>query len=1350
MKNLYLLLFALFSYTAFCQSITIDDSSRNADQLVQLLLGNSCTTTSNIGLSSPQSIAYFNNNSSSFPIKEGVIIRNGIAKYTEGQYNGNNMSSQVNTNSDLQLQAISNSTGQNTAITDVAYLEFDFVPMSSTFSFDFLFASNEYGEYQCGFSDVFGFFLTDLGTNVTTNLAIVPGTSDPISVKNIRDSNFNASCNSVNANLFSTSTVNSPSLSTLNMRGYTQILNASSAVIPNHSYRIRMVIGDANDSGYDSAVFLSSASFTTTIDLGPDQSICSSNTTKIQTGLTDPKYIHKWYKDGQLLATENSYELEVKSAGVYDVVINQLNSGCIIKDQIVFNELMINTPTNLTNCNQGLATYGYDLTQNNLTSLGVDTTKYEIAYYSNTADANLNRNAINTTDLSNYQSTGNETIYFKLKSKSDANWCDTLHSFNLVLENIASPKKPADLLFCDSPTGVDIKLTDNNSFILGGQDPKNYTINYYSTLEDAIANKNELSATYHITTGAKKIDVWIRMSSSTNSACYNINSFSITINPRPAVSALADVIECSSYILPLISFGDYYTLPNGNGIKLQAGDAITLSGTYYIYSGPDSNSCTNESSFNVNLISQYNVALNHCDYFQIPIPPVGQFYTKGGGPTGGGTTLNSGVKIYTSQTIYYYAEFGGSTCRDAAFDLNIMPLPDVDVLQNVSTCNSYSLPVLTNGKYYTGDQANGKLLSAGDIITSSQKIYIYNTDGSCSSQSVFQVIIIPQIKNETACGSYTLPKLAVAKYYTGPSGTGDVIASGTVLTKTTTVYTYAATSTTPNCTDNLAFTITIIPFPAVDQLNNVIRCISEPYFLPTLQNGTYFTKKNRGGKTLAPGDLITSTQTIYINNLQNGCANESSFKVEIRDLPKLTIITDVTSCKEFIIPTVVNGSFYSATGGKGRLIPPGEHITSTQTIYLYNQWPDLKTCAAENPVNINIIGLTVDKINDITVCDQYVLPELKIGEYFSSTGGKGTKLKAGDHITTTQKLFIYGQKGDRFKCEDENEFTVTIAKTPVLKPHNDIALCNQYILPALAEGNYFSEPLGTGIAYKAGDTITESKTIYVYATATSKVGCYAETSFDITIYPLQTLVLEDKAVCVDYGTGAINSPALLESGLDPKQFIVDWYFNTELVGTGPTHSTTILGLYDVVVTKITPDTGSDCSYYPTTVKVTKTSPAVAKITVSDAFTDEINLDIMDVSGFGDYLYQLDGEGEYQAHPSFGNVSSGEHYITIKDNKGSCTVTILTAIVLKYPKLFTPNNDGFNDYWNISDLATQTNSVVAIFDRYGKLLKQFKTNTVGWDGRYNNAELPSEDYWFTVQYTLDGQEKIFKSHFSLKR
>uniref|UniRef100_UPI0040473328 T9SS type B sorting domain-containing protein n=1 Tax=Flavobacterium sp. TaxID=239 RepID=UPI0040473328 len=39
---------------------------------------------------------------------------------------------------------------------------------------------------------------------------------------------------------------------------------------------------------------------------------------------------------------------------------------------------------------------------------------------------------------------------------------------------------------------------------------------------------------------------------------------------------------------------------------------------------------------------------------------------------------------------------------------------------------------------------------------------------------------------------------------------------------------------------------------------------------------------------------------------------------------------------------------------------------------------------------------------------------------------------------------------------------------------------------------------------------------------------------------------------------------------------------------------------------------------------------------------------------------------------------------------------------------------------------------------------------GWDGTYNDEQLPSTDYWFTLDYTENGVGKQFKAHFSLIR
>ena len=132
-------------------------------------------------------------------------------------------------------------------------------------------------------------------------------------------------------------------------------------------------------------------------------------------------------------------------------------------------------------------------------------------------------------------------------------------------------------------------------------------------------------------------------------------------------------------------------------------------------------------------------------------------------------------------------------------------------------------------------------------------------------------------------------------------------------------------------------------------------------------------------------------------------------------------------------------------------------------------------------------------------------------------------------------------------------------------------------------------------------------------------------------------------------------------------------------------------------------------------------------------------------GTGVLEYQLDN-GALQSSNVFTNVSSGLHTITAVDTQG-CTYLTYEVYVIEYSQYFTPNGDGYNDTWFIAGL--QATDKINIFDRYGKFIKQLQGEE-SWDGTYNQQQLPSTDYWFTVDYTENGNPKQFKAHFSLKR
>lgn len=83
-------------------------------------------------------------------------------------------------------------------------------------------------------------------------------------------------------------------------------------------------------------------------------------------------------------------------------------------------------------------------------------------------------------------------------------------------------------------------------------------------------------------------------------------------------------------------------------------------------------------------------------------------------------------------------------------------------------------------------------------------------------------------------------------------------------------------------------------------------------------------------------------------------------------------------------------------------------------------------------------------------------------------------------------------------------------------------------------------------------------------------------------------------------------------------------------------------------------------------------------------------------------------------------------------------TIITLQAFnKIRSLFTPNNDGMNDYWVIPDIEQYGDLSVKIFNRFGKLLYESSAYNNDWDGTYNGAPLPSASYSYIIKSVEKG-------------
>ncbi|WP_452225828.1 T9SS type B sorting domain-containing protein, partial [Lacinutrix cladophorae] len=266
-----------------------------------------------------------------------------------------------------------------------------------------------------------------------------------------------------------------------------------------------------------------------------------------------------------------------------------------------------------------------------------------------------------------------------------------------------------------------------------------------------------------------------------------------------------------------------------------------------------------------------------------------------------------------------------------------------------------------------------------------------------------------------------------------------------------------------------------------------------------------------------------------------------------------------------------------------------------------------------------------------------------------------------------------------------------------------------------------------------------------------------------TVFPYPNVHLEDEFIlCLDAEGNIINQP-IIDTGLSLSDYSFEWIkmSNPSIVlGTNSYYQPEVAGTYSVLVTNNNTTCSTLLGDFNTIATVTKSiAPSGLNVIItSETFEDNNIIEVSVNEELGIiYEFSLDG-GIFQNNGTnsltFYNVTSGTHLITARDVSG-CDEVSETVFIIDYPLFFTPNNDGYNDTWQITGLNNQLEATVYIYDRYGKLLRQINANSTGWDGTLKGQPLPSSDYWFTLEYRdpnniLDSTKRVYKSHFTLKR
>jgi len=458
-------------------NVVIDQDTFTPEQLIEDVLVNSpCASVSNIlwstgtnfSASEPNGIGYFYGSGQSFPFEDGLLLTTGDASQARGPNNNGILGEGTDAwPGDFSLD---NQLGVDSH--NATFIQFDFVPLADSISFEFLMASEEYdmGGFECTFSDAFAFLLTDSAGN-TTNLAVLPGTTIPILVTNIHPDNGEA-CGGANEQYFGAYTPNNqPPIA---FDGRTAVFTAQSAVVPGENYTIKLVIADDRDNNYDSGVFLKAGSFDLGGDLGDDITIaggtaeCGGSSVTLDTGV--PMADHVWYyaadptmPDNRVeLTGETSSILTVSDAGIYSVDV--VFAGICQTTDAVLVEFkpnpIANSANNLIICDSSGST-SFDLSQNDDNILaGQNAPDFIISYHLTEQDAIDNISAL----PSNYMNLNSpQTIWARIGDRTQE--CFDVTSFSISAGQSPTINPASNIEVCD-----DISNDGFSEFDLSQQD----------------------------------------------------------------------------------------------------------------------------------------------------------------------------------------------------------------------------------------------------------------------------------------------------------------------------------------------------------------------------------------------------------------------------------------------------------------------------------------------------------------------------------------------------------------------------------------------------------------------------------------------------------------------------------------------------------------------------------------------------------------------------------------------------------------------------------------------------------------------------------------------------------------
>lgn len=1314
----------LILFTVFCTAVVIGraqsiqvnpvgapESSMDAEELtIEVLIeGGACSEISNFQFkdnpmaqypSANRSWGYFEKGDSAFPFENGIVLTSGYARDAEGPSTGIVSQGNYDWLGDTEANVLASTSTNNATV-----FEFDFVPYGDHISFNYIFASEEYPGFSCSnYNDVFGFIISGPGIVNDPglsgkNIALLPS-GEWVTINNVNDQYCGDDTYYVPGNF-----------PYIEYGGRTTVLTAESDVIPGETYHIRMLIADALDTSYDSAVFLEAGSFnlgSTLSDiegtsLGDDKTVCGAEEFTIVVQVEAPSASYQWYKDGVLIPGATAQSYTATEDGYYSVVVVSNECQTEVGVNLEFVDQPETTPYEVLLCTPD-GTHTFDLTDY---EPFISTTAGVSYSYFNTMFGAIN-NAPGDLIL-NYQDyttgPGTTTVYVRVQT---AEVCFEVEELKLTV-GFEPDTVPINYELCDDNGDgfMTFDLTTQGPLMVIS-DPNGLAYEYY--LDAATTQLIPEPENFVNTSSPQLIYVKIFNPTAPEGNCLTVETLTLIVNEFPEIqpdslticddlndsSEFIDLTQNNIVVTPDIDVSlHYYEVIGGPEITNPTNYEVTGSPTviHVLVRNSDA-SCEEYQTITINFNSAaevQNAALTHCSFDDFA-----EFDLM--------EAVNQIVADPTGMDIGFYLTFEDARNGNPA---------DALPLNYTNTSNPQTV-------YARVVNEEGCFNIAEVLLTATNgPEHLPYTEAVCddNGDGVF-VFDLTALAPNLLTGS---PANVEYGYFLDEDLTNEITNPATFenTSNPQIIYVRLVNNTDPNlCISIGELTLEVNEFPLIqpyeitlcDNLNDGTEIIdltqNEIVATPGIQVTLHYYETIGGPEITDPENYqVTSSPTVIhvlVRNSDATCEDYQTITINFNLSPEVTEeIIALENCS----------------------------LTEYTSFYL----PDANQFLVDSPAGLDFTyHLTFDDafdgLNNLPANYQNISPnQIIFARVLNSDGCFDIGRIQLIAVTTHEELPVIEICDDPYQPNDGK------AVFDLTQYHDDIENIldgSEYIVKyftqlddALVGNNPISNP---------SQFVNQTNPQIIYAQATSVTGgCKGIVEFELKVLPVPEFELPEE---IKFCKNDIEKIFEFDEAFDSYT----WYDPSgNVAGYGPVIDFTTEGIYTLEVTL----DELECPARREIDVIYDIPPVITEIKV-----DGQTVTVLVAGGFGPYKYSIDNGLTWQDFNVFYDMEGGIYEVIVMSKYG-CFSEAKMFGVLGIPNFISPNGDGINDVWFVRGLEAYPNTKIQIFDRYGKMFVDRKLETgVVWDGKYMGHVVPSGDYWYII--TLEDGRKI-SGHISVR-